>query len=572
MVGGKLMKYIKKVLILCCVALLLLSGCGDNKSEKENATNNKKNENGKPDTWIADRKIKGLVFMSEGDVSPHMNEEIAAEIKKKTGIELELQGISGDSSTEALASGLAAGDLPDFIAYYLNNSGRPEMKMLNKASEQGMFHDLTDMLKDTKVYSKYFEEGYLPTDTKENIMFQEDQDGTYLVHMSIPREAGKENRKYIGGPYIQKDIVDELGIDPASIDSSEKVHELAKKIKEHGFKDVNGKEVTPIGPTAWGGSDRHPFYNDLVWTGSTGEKFFEDKEGKIKFETQTDYPMKRVKHVQKLIDEGLMHPEFYTMEENRAVEGLVNKSFGIVSDLHNFKAENSDMKYVPLGPINNVQGEYKMVLPYKSGYAGWSIPSTTENPEEIVKFADFLASKEGKLLSWYGIEGRDYELNNEGNPVPTKEVLEEIEKNPDEAAKRGFRGAGSYWAEHLGYTDIDREADFGEAEYGDNAKKEDDSTPQKIIEMWGYDEKMKDAEIVDGLSPKSFIPEFEKGEELELALTAYDESLIKAYYAKSEDEAQKIIDDAKKKLKNAGLEEYIKLLEQKKSDGTTIRY
>ena len=35
-------------------------------------------------------------------------------------------------------------------------------------------------------------------------------------------------------------------------------------MKEHHFKDDNGKEITPIGPTAWGGDDRTKFYNDLV--------------------------------------------------------------------------------------------------------------------------------------------------------------------------------------------------------------------------------------------------------------------------------------------------------------------
>lgn len=37
--------------------------------------------------------------------------------------------------------------------------------------------------------------------------------------------------------------------------------------------------------------------------------------------------------------------------------------------------------------------------------------------------------------------------------------------------KRGFRGAGSYWADHLGLTDVDNLDDFGEREYGDNARK-----------------------------------------------------------------------------------------------------
>ena len=53
---------------------------------------------------------------------------------------------------------------------------------------------------------------------------------------------------------------------------------------------------------------------------------------------------------------------------------------------------------------------------YKGGNGGWSIPTTTKNPEDIVKLADFLASREGKLLAQYGIEGRDYTLDAKGNP------------------------------------------------------------------------------------------------------------------------------------------------------------
>ena len=44
-----------------------------------------------------------------------------------------------------------------------------------------------------------------------------------------------------------------------------------------------------IGPTAWGGSDREWLYNDLVWTGISGEKFMKNENGKILHEAQTDY-------------------------------------------------------------------------------------------------------------------------------------------------------------------------------------------------------------------------------------------------------------------------------------------
>ena len=85
--------------------------------------------------------------------------------------------------------------------------------------------------------------------------------------------------------------MDKLHIDPASIKTSKDVEKLAEKMKEHHFKDDdNGKEITPIGPTAWGGDDRTRFYNDLVWTGQSDEKFL-NKGKKIIHESQTEYPL-----------------------------------------------------------------------------------------------------------------------------------------------------------------------------------------------------------------------------------------------------------------------------------------
>lgn len=239
----------KSILILLIAVMILTSACGKDKSQDE--AKRKADAKGKPDTWIADRKLKGLVFQSDNDASPKMNKEVAKELKKKTGITLELQTVSNEDSTEALTSGLASGDLPDFIVYYLDDSGRPEMKVLNKAAKQGRLTDLTKMLKNTKIYSKYFKKGYLPKDTKDNIMFNKEMDGTYLVHMGINRHPGQEERRTVGGPYVRKDIMDKLHIKPSSIKTSKDVEKLAQKMKDHHFKDDNGKEITPIGPTAW---------------------------------------------------------------------------------------------------------------------------------------------------------------------------------------------------------------------------------------------------------------------------------------------------------------------------------
>ena len=180
-------------------------------------------------------------------------------------------------------------------------------------------------------------------------------------------------------------------------------------MKDHHFKDDNGKEITPIGPTAW---EATIALNSTTTSYGLDSQMrnFKQRE-KIVHESQTDYPLKRVRYVKELMQKGLMTKEFYTMEENKAKEGLVNGSWGIVSDLHNYVTENQNMKYVPLGPLNTVKGKFRVEKPYKSGANGWAVPSTTEHPEDVVKLADFLASREGKLLGQYGIKGRDYTLD-----------------------------------------------------------------------------------------------------------------------------------------------------------------
>ena len=49
-----------------------------------------------------------------------------------------------------------------------------------------------------------------------------------------------------------------------------------------------------IGPTAWGGSDRDFLYNDLVWTGVSGEKFMKMKMEKFCMKHKRIMELKRV--------------------------------------------------------------------------------------------------------------------------------------------------------------------------------------------------------------------------------------------------------------------------------------
>lgn len=568
----------KKLSILALSLTMLLSSCGnkDNSAKKEGSETSTETseQTDKPDTWIADREINLLVFESGSDVGEGtMSPEIADYIKERTGITLNIQSVTSEDSYEALAAGLASGDLPDAIAYYLNNSGRPEFPILLKAANEGMFHDIAPYLKEGKIYGKYFEDGYLPSDTKRNIMMRDDWDGaTYLVHMSIPRNPADPDPKYVGGLYIRKDIADKLGVEMDSIHTADQLEEVLRKIQEGDFKDVNGNPVVPLGPTIWGGSDRPWPYRNLIWEGQGAQKILKDKDGNIKHECMTDYAEKRVELVRRWLKDGLMHPEYYTIEENRAREGILNQAYGIIADTHSRMVEMQNMAYIPLGDLDRADGTSNMVVPYKSGYSGWAIPSTTENPEEIVKFADWLAGPEGKLLYFYGLEGKHYDLV-DGKPVPKKELIELMAKDPDTAKKEGFRGVGAYWGEHFAYTDMANLEDFGETSWGDESSDNENNAAVKYIEMYDFDKKYEEKTVIDGLNPAAYLYEFEGDDGgLAQAMQEWDEDIVKAYYATSEEEANAIIEESRRKLKDAGIEDFCKFLKEKEDEGDTIFY
>lgn len=231
-----------------------------------------------------------------------------------------------------------------------------------------------------------------------------------------------------------------------------------------------------------------------------------------------------------------------------------------------------DLRYIPLGDLNRADGTNNMVISYKSGYTGWAIPKTTKNPEEIVKFADWMASKEGKMLYFYGLEGKHYDLV-DGKPVPKKEMIDMVDNEPEKAKKEGFRAGRAFWGEHFAYTDMDQMEDFGELSWGENERGEENKGAQKIIDMYDYDKKYEEATVIDGLYPRAYLFEFEGSDgDLAQALDDWDEDLVKAYYAKDDDEAKQIIDQAKKKLKEAKIEEFCKFLEDKEKEGDTIFY
>lgn len=574
---SKIFRMIMATTMVTTMLLGTLTGCTakDGAAEASGSTSDSAD---RPDTWIADRTITIQAYVD--DIGYSLPEDfsetpVGQEIKRLTGIDVEVQYTPGAKDSEVLASQLAAGTIPDVVVTYLNNSSRPEFTLLLKAAKEGLFVDVSEYMKESKVYSKYYEEGYLPNDTYKNITFRDDLDGAYIMQLSIPAvDRSLEfnpQEEYVGGMYIQKSIVEALGINPAEIRTQEQFYDLLVDIKNGGFKDKNGNDVYPLGPKYWGGSKDTLDYIVRGYNWGVSDGYNIDQDGNIKHEVETDYVYKKIDFVRKLLAEDLMNPEFFTMDSTRAAEVSEIGNSAIIADVHNYQEIVYETgEWVPLGPLNDYTGDNAKVVNGKSGYGAWAISSEAENPEEIFAFFDFLSTREGKLLGNYGIEGEHYDMV-DGKPVVKPEILEHINNGDSEwlinNVGASFGGTGVVLWEFI-MTDIDWLEEFGESRPGAGSGGGFEGAIE-IATKYPYKEK-----LIPGLDATAYLSADSLMEvKAQMSLLDYDEMLVQAMYAASEKEVKDIVEGFRKQIQQAGLEEFRAYLEEiYKEDSSSLNF
>lgn len=523
----------------------------------------------KPDTWIADRTVRVQAYVDDigyAVAADQLNTDVMKELERRTGMKIEFLYTPGEKDRYVMEAQLAAGGLPDMIVSYLNNSTRPEFPILYSAAKAGMFTDLAPYLKNTSVYSKYFREDYLPTDTKYNVMFRDDFEGAcYFVHLDIDAEdkslEWNSNTAYVGGLYIRRDIAEDLGLNTLSINSSEKLYELLKTIKDRHYTDTEGREIIPLGPKYWGGSFDALDYvmTDLEW-GLSGD-FNVMPDGSVLHEAQTEWLDRQVAFIRKLLAEGLMDSSYFTMEEDDTRALYDRLGAAVMSDCHNYEEiiYGSDT-WVPLGPLADFTGSTADTTTGKGAYGQWAIPVTTERPEEIVKLMDYLSSYEGQLLCLYGVEGVTYNMV-DGKPVFTDEVKKALaEGDKDKLLNWGaaFDGSGVYGLQYL-LTDIQNENYFGENVPGAG----EDTSLARAVEI--AESRKRPIVYIPGLKISAYLSEVSYVNDA-MSLLDYDGMRVKAFLAGSDEEAAEIVESFRESLKTAQIDDFLKHMEVKLSE------
>ena len=533
----------------------------------------------KPDTWIADRTITVQAYIDY--IGYSMPKDFSAtavgkKIKELTGITLDVRYTPGDNDTAVMTAQFAAGNIADVILSYLNNSTRPEFPALYKAAQEGMFADLTDLLPNTKVFSKYLDKDYLPADSYNNITFRKDLDGAYILHLRV--DAVDNSTVYDPlkatsyGLFIRSDIAEALNVDVSSIRTSQQMYDLCVAIRDGGFKDDNGDPVYPVGPKYWGGGvgPLEGVIPDL-YAGISSSKYALDKDGKAHHDVETDFIYERIAFVRKMLAEGLINPEFFTMDGTRAMEAAETGNSAIIAGVDAYQSIiYTNDRWLPLGPLADRTGYNGDYTTGKGGNGVMAISADAEKPEEILAFFDFLSTYEGQLLGAYGVEGVSYEMV-DGKPVIKEEVKAHLDAgdtawlSDNIGASFGVQG---YYFFYYAVTDLQPMAYFGENRPGSGSS----TTYSRAIELaTKYPREIK---RVKGLTAESFLALEQFADlKMQLSLLDYNEMFVQACFAETEEQVRNIVETYRAQLKSAGIgefEAYLEKLHQEEPDSLFI--
>ncbi|MGF7400582.1 extracellular solute-binding protein [Thermoanaerobacterium thermosaccharolyticum] len=389
----------KKIVSILLALLLILSvtaGCGTSKTNSSTAntskTNNSTNSQ-KPFT------ITMMVSSYFPDPAPS-DSPVLKEMEKYTNTNVEINFVPNSSYNDKVNTILASGDLPmALLVYQITPS-------IVNAAKAGAFWEIGPYLKDYPNLSK----------ANPTVLWNTSIDGK-IFSIYRGRDLGRN------GIIIRKDWLDNLGLqEPKTVDDFYNV----LRAFTYNDPDKDGKNDTyGMIVTKYSG----PFDIIQTWFGAPNG-WGDDGSGKLVPAFFTDAYMKGLQFLRKIAKEGLINPDFASVDPGKWDDFYVNDKAGVKVDVLDdasrlqtkFDTAGKKANWDVLQSVEGPDGEMRTLA--TSGYNGVFLISkksvkTEADLKKVLAFFDKLGDKKMQDLLGYGIEGRHYNLKDGGiDPIP----------------------------------------------------------------------------------------------------------------------------------------------------------
>lgn len=399
----------KGTLILATAMLVsILAGCGnqsnDSVTEGNADVSTKTTENaatGKDE--IVKLRVWGFGYNATSEDCDAVAEAISEITREKIGVEIELVR---NSDSEKLNLALTSGEQLDLVNYHAYNGG------LSALVNNQMATPIDNLVEE-------YGQDAIKCVGEENLIMGKMNGKLY----SIPSLIGFANGY---GMAMRLDVLEELGIDPATIRTLDDIHEALLQVKE------KRPDLYPVVPTWGGGGMQKMIPYDNLGTGFLDacgvlENVFDDSTTVVNL-YETDAYREFCELMYQWNQEGLIMPDATTTNDSAlcATVGFAdweNNSPAKVSELR--AGWGHDAVVIPL------------IEPYShsgSGGDSFFIPTVSKYPEKAMQLWNLMYtdSKIATLLL-YGIEGVNYEYTDD-----SKTYVRPTEGNTYDAIQWGW--------------------------------------------------------------------------------------------------------------------------------------
>lgn len=404
----------KRLLSMTLILVLvgtLLAGCGSKNAGGKETNSNGGGTNAPSNTVVEDitneygdtgglklplvDKPTKLTWMVVSE-TPLNDKLVAKEIEKRTGITVDFQHYSPATFQDKLRLIVASGKLPDIF----HGLKRDELKRIGQQKAVVAINDYVDMLPNFK--RLYVDENPWVANS-----YGDENNNIYTWPVY------NMNRDVNHGMMYRKDIFDKHNIPEWT--NTEEFYQALKKLKE----------VYPDSyPMA--SKTKETIFKDLSYGwgigGASYPAIYSESDKTWKFAGVQPEHKEMLDFLKKLYNEGLLDQEFLTdTTDSWTAKMTTDKSFvtwdwiGRLDLFYNQVSSQYpeyDLRYAnPIGPTGNIR-----TLPLINADFGITV-ANNENKEAALKLLDYLTSPSGSELITLGVEGVNFNFDENGKPV-----------------------------------------------------------------------------------------------------------------------------------------------------------
>lgn len=509
------MKSKKFLALLLALALMLslLSACAKDPSgnDVDSGTVEKPIEE-----TAGNSEVITLTFFDK-NTGEDFNDPVAQAIMAATGTKIEVQQPTGNPE-EKLSLMLSGGNLPDIVLMDRRSD------IVNQYIAAGAVIPLNDLIEE---YAPNIQQMY-----GETLNLSRYSDGkNYYLNNWYGLDPTPDR-----GINMRMDILEELGFGDKAKNgdyfTQDEFVAMLKAYKEK-YPTVNGQETIPF---AVNGE-----YMETVlstFRGMYGMKnYYVDDNNDVFFSVRDPRYLEMVQFINALYRDGLIDKEWAVTKSDMFSEKLASGAVfaangGTPSDVNNLfiqdEGEGTDKQFYMFKVVADGVDPNKTTFSPRSSL-GWDaicITTANKHPVETIKLLDFLASEEGQYLLMWGVEGKDWTIEN-GVHIPSPDTIP------------GFRND---WGAYSKATGIRKWSWCIKNGYGS------DGTPYDLVTKYDLDDVAQHARIsmegsvwdtapYDNLSPMSGTLEALTEQKCNDIIDQYFSKMV---YAQSEDEVTKL--------------------------------